>query len=233
MTPERTPDEPLDLAGFQSAPDEHGMSLDDLGAAFAELLGRGDEPYAAPSATPAENAPSDDDVEVTPRSILEAMLFVGDPGGGSLSATRVASLMRGVRAAEIDQFVAELNEQYAANGCPYQIHSDAAGYRLALREEFAELQAAVQGRAQARRLSTAALEVVSIVAYRGPVDAESVSRLRGKPSGSLLAQLVRRQLLQAERRQQKTHYTVAPRLLELAGLASLEDLPRAADLDSK
>lgn len=212
------------------------MTLDDLGAAFAELLSHGEKPDASASenaAVQAEAPSAEENAEVTPRSIFEAMLFVGDPGGGSLSATRAASLMRGVRAEEIDRFVAELNEQYAANRCPYQIVSDANGYRLALRAEFAELQASVQGRAQAHRLSTAALEVVSIVAYRGPIDAESISRLRGKPSGGLLAQLVRRQLLQAEREKQKTMYRVAPRLLELTGLASLDDLPRAADLDTK
>ncbi len=215
--------------------DEQGMTLDDLGAAFAQLLGHPEDPLAASDASTiaADDAQAEDNAEVTPRSIFEAMLFVGDPNGGALSATRVASLMRGVDAEEIDQFVAELNEQYTALDCPYHILSDASGYRLALRNQFNDLQAAVQGRAQARRLTTSALEVLSIVAYRGPLDAESVSRLRGKPSGALLAQLVRRQLLQAERQQQKTHYRVTPRLLQLTGLATLADLPRATDLDTK
>lgn len=211
------------------------MTLDDLGAAFAQLLGHADDSTPAADATTiaADDAQADDNAEVTPRSILEAMLFVGDPSGGALPATRVASLMRGVDAAEIDQFVAELNEQYSAHDCPYEILSDASGYRLALRGKFAETQTTMQGRAQARRLSTSALEVLSVVAYRGPLDADAISRLRGKPSGVLLAQLVRRQLLQAERRQQKTFYQVAPRLLALTGLATLADLPRSTDLDAK
>ena len=214
------------------APHDEGLTLDDLGSAFAELLGRGNDTEVAPAPAALE-ASAADDCEVTPRSIFEAMLFVGDPGGGSLSATRIAALMRGVQVAEIDQFVVELNEQYAVDGRPYRIESGADGYRLALRGEFADVQAVVQGRSQSRRLTAAALEVASIVAYRGPIDAESVGRLRGKPSGALLAQLVRRQLLQAERRQDKTVYAVAPRLLELTGLASLDDLPRATDLDTK
>jgi segregation and condensation protein B len=218
-----------------SPADDHGMTLDDLGAAFAQLLGQSatPEPTVATSDAPAVESAEVDDVEVTPRSILEAMLFVGDPSGGSLSATRAASLMRGVRAAEIEQLVAELNEQYAANRCPYQILTDAEGYRLALREEFDEAQAALQGPAHAKRLSTSALEVISIVAYRGPLDADAVSQLRGKPSGAILAQLVRRQLLQTHREQQTTRYSITPRLLQLTGLASLEDLPRATDLEAK
>src|SRR5262245_28830025 len=84
---------PLDLAGFRDVPDDQGMTLDNLSTAFAELLGRGDEPYEAPSdsalvasqsdAVPLTEAPTgaaadeDEACEVTPRSILEAMLFVG------------------------------------------------------------------------------------------------------------------------------------------------------------
>jgi segregation and condensation protein B len=222
------------------------MTLDDLSSAFAELLGRGDEPYdesatvkveQPETALPGTPEGTDDDCcEITPRSILEAMLFVGNPDGSSLSATRVASLMRGVRAAEIEEFVAELNEQYAANRCPYHIVTDANGYRLTLREELGELREAFQGRSQGRRLSPAAIEVLSIVAYRGPIGGDAVSKLRGRPSSGLLAQLVRRELLKIERKKgekRPPRYVVTDRLLKLAGLSSLEDLPRSQDLDAK
>ncbi len=240
---------PLDLAGFRDVPDDQGMTLDNLSSAFAEMLGRGEEPYEStgaeapnalvvepnPAASHAENAPSADDAcEVTPRSILEAMLFVGNPDGSPLSASRVSGLMRGVRAAEVEQLVTELNEQYSANRCPYEIVSDADGYRLTLRPAFEPLRATVLGHSQERRLSTAAVEVLSIVAYKGPLTGEAVSRLRGKPSGALLTQLVRRQLLRIDREAAKPgEYIVTERLLKLAGLASLEDLPRAQDLDVK
>lgn len=238
---------PLDLAGFRDLPDDQGISLDHLSSAFAEMLGRGEEPYDAGNVTTSaddnsdlEQASSalvhassaDDRCEVTPRSILEAMLFVGNPHGAPLNAARVAGLMRGVRPGEIEQFVAELNEQYSANRCPYEIVTDAEGYRLALRPALEPLRAAVLGRSQERRLSTAAIEVISIVAYKGPLTGEAVSRLRGKPSGPLLAQLVRRQLLRVDRMPSKPgRYVVTERLLKLAGLESLEDLPRARDLD--
>jgi segregation and condensation protein B len=241
---------PLDLAGFRDVPDDQGMTLDNLSTAFAELLGRGDEPYEtegdsspvasqadsiAPTETPTGAANEDDDAcEVTPRSILEAMLFVGNPDGTPLSAVRVAGLMRGVRAAEIETFVAELNDEYASNGCPYHIASDAAGYRLELLPAFEATRAAVRGQNHAKRLSAAAVEVLSIVAYKGPLNGEAVGRLRGRPSGSLLAQLVRRQLLRVERGTgRNAKYAVTKRFLKLAGLASLEDLPRAHDLDLK
>lgn len=243
-TPSDSTGQPLDLAGFRDAPDDQGMTLDNLHSAFAELLGQGEEPYESPAEPAAgevgpaiapDAAPEsdgDDACEVTPRTILEAMLFVGNPDGSPLSAARVAALMRGVRAAEIESFVAELNEQYAANRCPFRIVPEAEGYRLALLPAYEEVRNAVHGQALGRRLSPAAVEVLSIVAYKGPLTGEAVSRLRGRPSGSILAQLVRRQLLRIERKAARPwKYMVADRLLKLAGLASLEDLPRPQDLD--
>ena len=82
------------------------------------------------------------------------------------------------------------------------------------------------------RLSQAAIEVLSIVAYNQPISPEEIHRLRGVPSGSLLTQLVRRQLLLLERSTENklVQYRTTERFLELFGLSSLADLPRSKEL---
>jgi hypothetical protein len=77
-------------------PDDQGLSLEDLGQAYAALLNKGADPYPqaeesaeqAPAAKLTENefaqvlAGADEATcDITPRSILEAMLFVGHPTG--------------------------------------------------------------------------------------------------------------------------------------------------------
>ena len=240
----------LGLAGFH-APADEGLSLDQLNQAFAQMLGSGDDPYAPPvekaagepavsavdepppeALEPDEAAPC----EITPRSILEALLFVGHPGNEPLTSTQVAGLMRGVRPAEIDELVRDLNAEYSANRCPYTIISEGAGYRLALREEYAGIREKFYGRVRSSRLSPAAVEVLAIVAYNGPISADDVSRLRGTASGHILAQLVRRQLLAIERVQEPkrvTTYRTTKRFLEFFGLERIEDLPRSQELDKQ
>lgn len=231
----------------RSPPTDSGLSLDDLNAAFAEMLSTGEDPYApsvpigepgigASDALPANIEDSDEAdawCEITPRSILEAMLFVGG-GDQPLSAERVAGLMRGVRAAEIDDLVRELNERYDADGCPYRIESDGDGYRLVLGEDFQPLRDKVLNRTREARLSAAAVEVLSIIAYNGPQTSDDVARLRGRPSGALLSQLVRRQLLSVARDPEAprvARYATTPRFLALLGLESLDDLPRSQDAE--
>ena len=60
----------------------------------------------------AEATPQDDACELCPRSIVEAILFVGHPKNEPMTAEQIAALMRGVPAREIDELVSELNQAY-------------------------------------------------------------------------------------------------------------------------
>ncbi|MBX3415279.1 MAG: SMC-Scp complex subunit ScpB [Pirellulales bacterium] len=250
----------LDLAAFRESAADEGLSLEKLSDSFASMISRGHDPYrgdAAETNAPESSSPAlgplrviagepespheahedpNDPCPLSPRSILEAMLFVGDPTGEPLTSAQVAGMMRGIRAAEIDELVRELNEQYATLGCPYTIASIGAGYRLVLRDEFHRVRDKLYGRTRQARLSPAAIEVLAIVAYNEPLSADDINHLRGKPSGHLLAQLVRRQLLRVERGDEKPRrpkYSTTERFLEFFGLASLDELPRSEEIERR
>jgi segregation and condensation protein B len=216
-------DEPLGIDSFRQPREEEGLSLESIGQAFAEMLTTGEDPYTSPTDTDADplldvaneagvqsapeqsSAAADGSCEISPRSILEAMLFVGAPDNQPLSAELIAGMMRGVRPAEIDDLVADLNRQYRDEARPYSVVSVGAGYRLALRDDFAFVREKLYGRPRAARLSPAAVEVLAIVAYNEPVTAEQVARMRGTASGPILSQLVRRALLRIERALERPH----------------------------
>ncbi len=241
----------LGLSAFRQIPPTSGLALDELSAALAKMLSLGDDPYREGAATPADpgaqaapdlvaidpaGSQADDDCELAPRSILEAMLFVGSPDNEPVTSKHVAGLMRGVRPAEIDALVRELNAAYDSRRCPYRIIAEGPGYRLALRDEYAGVRDKFHGRARQARLSQAAIEVLAAVAYHAPVTVDEISRMRGVASGAVLTQLVRRQLVRLERSSEKprrVQYSTTPRFLQLFGLESLEDLPRSQDLDQK
>jgi segregation and condensation protein B len=227
---------------------EEGLSLDQLSHAFAAMFSSGDDPYSAPADAAADQvlAEANDAVadsvgttsadaacEISPQTILEAMLFVGTPDNRPLAGQQVAAMMRGVRPAEIDELVRDLNQNYRERGCPYTVAAEGAGYRLVLRGEFTAVGDRLYNRTRTARLSPAAIEVLAAVAYNEPLTSEQVADMRGVASGSILAQLVRRQLLRLDRpadRSQPARYFTTPRFLSLFGLSSLEDLPRSDDL---
>jgi segregation and condensation protein B len=158
---------------------------------------------------------------------------VGTPDNRPIASDQVAGMMRGVRAAEIDDWVVELNQRYRREGRPYSIIAQREGYRMALREEFAFLHDRLHGRIRAARLSPAAVEVLAVVAYNQPVTADQVAQMRGIASGPILAQLVRRELLRIDRaaERQAARYSTTPRFLQLFGLSGVKDLPRSRELE--
>lgn len=238
----------LGLEAFQGQPDDQGLSLNALSEAYAELLDRGDDPYEerkGPEPTDlADSLIAEEEeieeanageghCEVSPRGILEAILFVGAPQNQSLSSRIIASLMRGVRPAEIDDLVIELNDEYAEGEMPYEIVSEHGGYRLVLRDDYSGLRNKFYGRIREAKLSQAAIDILAIIAYRQPVTCEEVDRVRGRSSSAILNQLVRRQLLSVIRSEKKPRvkrYQTTERFLKVFGMEQLEDLPRSQEV---
>ncbi len=239
---------------FESQP--QGISLDELAEAFAQVMGGqprraadpaapGGEPAQAPPAVEAagvappiaepaspQPADADDACPLNPRTILEAMLFVGNRDNRPLSAARAADLMRDVEPDEIPSLVDELNRSYEARVAPYRIVGEGDGYRMTLCRELHALRDRFYGRLREARLSQAAIDVLALVAYRQPLTGEKISHLRGRPSNHVLAHLVRRGLLRIERpeaERRRPHYCTTDRFLRLFNLQTLDDLPRSED----
>jgi segregation and condensation protein B len=234
----------LGLDQFEAVTDDQGISLDQLSQAYAQLLGKGEDPYEVPAeprelpgdeiTSQADTGPQDDASQVCPRSIVEAILFVGHPGNEPMTAQQIAALMRGVPEREIDELVHELNQAYLESGHACHITSVDAGYRLELREEFWPVRSVFYGRVREARLSQAAVDALAIVAYQQGLTRPEIDEIRGRPSSALLSQLVRRRLLRIERPARKprtARYYTTDRFLELFGLSSLQELPQSQDVD--
>ena len=266
MGTKKQPDE-IELQSSPELADSEGISLDELSASFARLLGS-DEAPATEQLSPDTAAdqtndsgalfPADvdlsdepDDFPASPRGIVEAILFVGHPEDQPISARNIASLMRGVRSEEVEQLVAELNADYVQHNCPYHIESVAGGFRMVLRNEFDSIRERFYGRIRQVQLTQAAINTLAIVAYNQPLEKQAIVEMSGDANvGRVLAQLVRRGLLSAERqqadqesgngkqkrKQKKTKhaspmlYQTTDRFLDLFGLSTLSDLPKSQDL---
>jgi segregation and condensation protein B len=183
---------------------------------------------SGPTAVTAE----EDTCPISPKTLFEAMLFVGNRENRPLSAAEATELMRDVSREEISGLVDELNATYERNNCPYHIIGEGDGYRLTLRKEFYPLRNKFHGRIREARLSQAAIDVLALVAYQQPITGEQVAKQRGKPSSHILAQLVRRGLLRLGRPAEKPrtpHYSTTDRFMRLFNLESLDDLPRSEE----
>ncbi len=236
-------------------PDEElsELSLDDLGAAYARAAAEHD-PEAFAAAAPDSEA-LDQDAEdavplpedafdngehphhevVTPEAILEAALFVGHPDNEPFTEQRLASLIRDFNPEEAVEAIERLNQSYRDASQGIRIVRGERGYRMTVAPEVESVRRSFLGKVREARLTQSAIEVLALVAYQPGIGGQAVQDQRGRESGPLLNQLVRRQLLQIERFKPEeggraiAHYYPTERFLVLFGISSLEDLPQVEE----
>jgi segregation and condensation protein B len=107
-------------------------------------------------------------------------------------------------------------------------------WRLLTTEEVAEALEPVRRRAQTERVGPAALEVLSLVAYRQPVMKADIDAIRGVKSGSHMRHLLDLKLVRilgrAELPGRPFLYGTTREFLDKFGLRELSELPEAGRL---
>ena len=172
---------------------------------------------------------------VSPRQVVEALLFVG---GAGLTADRIANSLGGeFDAGQVHDLVDEIKTAYERERRPYQVVLEDEGYRLVLKSEFEKIRHRVYGIGPKEvKLAQDALEILALVAYKQPVTQEALDGTGRKNATVLVRQLLRRELVKIERDtadSKQISYRTTPRFLELFGITSLDDLPFPADFAFK
>lgn len=166
---------------------------------------------------------------------VEALLFVS---AGPVRISQIAGTLE-TTTYQVEQALKSLQESYENRGIRLQTHPDGVQLTTAPEtasdiERFLELE-------NTARLSRAALEVLSIIAYQEPVTRPYIDSIRGVNSDSVLRTLLRYGLIEEAGRSDSPGrpilYKTTGEFLLNFGLTSLEDLPplgldAAAELES-
>jgi segregation and condensation protein B len=168
----------------------------------------------------------------TPKQVLEALLFAAEE---PLSVRRLSAMIEETSPAMIADLVRELNGDYLRESRAFQVQEVAGGFRLVTRPEFATWVMELRASGAAPRLSQAALETLSIVAYKQPVTRAELESIRGVVVEGVLKTLVERELVRIVGREEGMGrpllYGTTDHFLEYFGLPSLDALPRPDELE--
>ncbi len=172
--------------------------------------------YSMPDPTPYPN-------QLSLSASLEALLFVAS---GPVSSAQLASALD-VTPGEVEAGLGELDERLRQSGVRLQWH--AGRVQLTTPPEAAALVERFLGLEATSRLSRAALETLSIVAYQQPVTRPEIDSIRGVNSDGVLKSLLSKGLLQESGRAEKPGrpilYTTTADFLSHFGLSSINELP--------
>ena len=160
-------------------------------------------------------------------SKIEALLFVvGDEG---LTVKQLCTLLES-EPMEIEAGLSELESQYRENEASGIMLKQLAGtYQLTTKPEMSDTIKKLVENPTSQVLSAASLEVLSIIAYKGPITRAQIEDLRGVKCERPIATLVSRALIQEAGRAEGTGrailYETTKEFLNYFGLQSLKDLP--------
>lgn len=163
------------------------------------------------------------------QSALEALLFVSD------EPVSVSTLSHVLEASEDDvqRALWEIQERYEDSQSGIQLLEVGSAWRLYTHPAFHELIEAYVGSWDTRRLSSAALEVLAIVAYLQPITRMQLSSIRGVTSDGPLNTLIERGYVREsgvlDAPGNPSLFSTTQTFLEKYGLASTDDLPPLED----
>ena len=199
---------------------------------------------APDAAEPAEAAAEQPDGEVTSEAddlvteanavdpkidvgLLEAYLF---STSSPLTPGRLGELFSLESTKPIRKAIRILNEQYEATGRCFRVEQVAGGFQLLTLPVYGDHLKALHQREADAKLTKAALETLSIIAYKQPILRADVEAIRGVASGETIRSLMEKHLVKiagrAEEPGRPILYGTTKRFLEVFGLNTLKDLPQ-------
>ncbi|HCL30572.1 MAG TPA: SMC-Scp complex subunit ScpB [Candidatus Latescibacteria bacterium] len=165
------------------------------------------------------------------RGIVEAILMTSD---SPVTPGKLQALIKGVNGRDLRQAVDDLNESYREGGHAMSITEVAGGFQVVTRKEFGPWVRKFHDHSQIR-LSQAALETLSIVAFKQPVTRIEVDSVRGVDSGGVLRTLMELNMIRLVGRSEgvgRPHLFGTTRdFMTHFGLRSLADLPKPRELE--
>jgi len=223
------PPRPFDVEDRSPPPDASVES--GTGDTGDEAEARDEELQLVPQADPAEPEPFEDLAELP--ALLEALLFVADH---PVDANYLARAVE-VSVARVEHALDALAESLRDARRGVRLQRGPAGVQLVSAPEAAARVEHFLGLEANRRLSTAALETLAIIAYRQPVTRGQVDAIRGVSSDGAITTLRARELIEpaghAPGPGRPTLFRTTQRFLEHFGLerpGQLPPLPEDIDL---
>ena len=172
-------------------------------------------------------------------SIIEALIFSSDE---PLSGNDIIKAIKGIDGedteitlSDIENCVNSLNENYLSQNNAFNILKIANGYLFATTEDNAKYVGYLSSERTKRRLSSAALETLSIIAYKQPITKPELESIRGVNSDHILSSLLEKYLIAITGRADSVGrpllYGTTDEFLKYFGLNNLTDLPKPREIE--
>jgi segregation and condensation protein B len=133
--------------------------------------------------------------------------------------------------------ISAIKEKYTAEFYPFEVRESGGGWQFLTKKEYHKTVAQINGDKFLKRLSTAALETLSIIAYKQPITKGEMEAIRGVSCDYAVQKLLEKELIVILGRNEKMPghplvYGTSRSFMDYFGINSPEDLPKIKEIIS-
>ncbi len=135
----------------------------------------------------------------------------------------------------VEQMLGDIQDKFSSDIYAFELRVIGGGYQFFTKAAYYNTVAALIGQKEKKRLSTAALETLSIIAYRGPITKVECEKIRGVNCDYSIEKLLEKELIEVAGRLETAVgkpivYRVTTNFLDYFGINSTDELPKLKDI---
>ncbi|MBN9384028.1 MAG: SMC-Scp complex subunit ScpB [Chitinophagaceae bacterium] len=171
---------------------------------------------------------------------IEALIFASDKPLTSMEITELINNAFGfmeekLTLEQIQTSIDGIREKYASEFYPFEVRESGGGWQFLTKKDYHKTVAQLNGEKFLKRLSTAALETLAIIAYKQPITKGEIEAIRGVSSDYSIQKLLEKELIVISGRNEEMPgkplvYSTSKTFMDYFGINSPADLPKLKEV---
>jgi segregation and condensation protein B len=168
---------------------------------------------------------------------IESMIFASEHPVTLKEITECLKSLFGweISQAEVNEALKALEARYNDDQYSFFLTQSGGGYLFMTKKEYYPVVAGFMNQRSNKRLSTAALETLSIVAYKQPITKGEIEQIRGVNCDYTIQKLLEKDLVaisgRADGPGKPLQYSTSKTFMDYFGINSARDLPKLKEID--
>lgn len=171
---------------------------------------------------------------------IEALIFASDRGLRSEEITDLINTALGfiedrATSGQVDAAISGIEEKYQTDFYSFELKQIGGGWQFLTKPAFHKTIALLNGDKFLKRLSSASLETLSIIAYKQPITKSEIESIRGVNCDYAVQKLLEKELIVISGRNEDAVgkpliYGTSKSFMDYFGINSTEDLPKISEV---
>lgn len=171
---------------------------------------------------------------------IESLIFASDKPLTTLEITDLINnafsfMDEKVNLDQVETALDGIVEKYSAEFYPFEVRMSGGGWQFLSKKEYHKTIAQLNGEKFLKKLSAAAMETLSIIAYKQPVTKGEIESIRGVNADYAVQKLLEKELIIISGRNENLPghpliYSTSKSFMDYFGINSPEDLPKIKEV---